>query len=42
METNENKNTTVQNLCDAAKVVLTGKYIAIKASRNKKGLKYKS
>ena len=31
METNENENTTVQNLWDAAKVVLRGKYIAIQA-----------
>ena len=29
METNENENTTVQNLWDAAKVVLRRKYIAI-------------
>ena len=26
METNENENTTVQNLWDSAKVVLRGKY----------------
>ena len=31
METNENENTTVQSLWDAAKVVLKGKYIAIQA-----------
>ena len=31
MEANENKNTTVQNLCEAAKAVLRGKYIAIQA-----------
>lgn len=31
METNENENTTVQNLWDAAKAVLRGKYIAIQA-----------
>ena len=30
METNENENTTVQDLWDAAKAVLRGKYIAIK------------
>ena len=29
MEANENENTTVQNLGDAAKAVLRGKYIAI-------------
>ena len=29
MEANENDNTTVQNLWDAAKVVIRGKYIAI-------------
>ena len=32
METNENQNTTIQNLWDAAKAVLWGKYIAILAS----------
>ena len=31
METNENENTTVQNLWDAAKAVLRGKYMAIQA-----------
>ena len=31
METNENENTTVQMLWDAAKAVLRGKYIAIQA-----------
>ena len=31
METNENENTTVQNLWNAAKAVLRGKYIAIQA-----------
>ena len=31
METNENENTTVQNVRDAAKAVLRGKYIAIQA-----------
>ena len=31
METNENQNTTIQMLWDAAKVVLRGKYIAIQA-----------
>ena len=29
LETNENESTTIQNLLDAAKVVLRGKYIAI-------------
>ena len=32
METNENKNTKVQNLWNTAKAVLRGKYIAIQAS----------
>ena len=31
METNENENTTVQNLWDAAEAVLRGNYIAIQA-----------
>ena len=31
METKENENTTVQNLWDAAKAVLRGKYTAIQA-----------
>ena len=31
METNENENTTAQNLWDATKVVQTGKYIAVQA-----------
>ena len=31
METNENENTTIQTLWDAAKAVLRGKYIAIRA-----------
>ena len=35
METNENEDTTVQNLWDAAKAVLSGKYIAIQASLKK-------
>ena len=40
METNENENTMVQNLWDAAKALLTGKFIAIPAySRSKKNLK---
>ena len=39
LETNDNENTTIQNLWDAAKAVLRGKFIAIQASRNKKNLK---
>ena len=40
LETNDNENTMVQNLWDAAKVVLRGKFIAIKStSRNKKNLR---
>ena len=35
METNENEDTTVQNLWDAAKAVLRGKYIAIQATIQK-------
>ena len=35
METNENEDTTVQNLWDTAKLVLRGKYIAIQASLTK-------
>ena len=35
METNTNEDTTVQNLWDAAKAVLRGKYIAIQASIQK-------
>ena len=35
METNENEDTTVQNLWDTAKAVLRGKYIAIQASLKK-------
>ena len=35
METNENEHTTIQNLWDAAKAVLRGIYIAIKASIQK-------
>ena len=29
LETNDNENTTIQNLCDATKAVLRGKFIAI-------------
>ena len=43
METNENEDTTVQNLWDSAKAVLRRKYIAIKHPfKNWKELKYKS
>ena len=35
METNENEDTTVQNLWDTAKAVLRGIYIAIQASLKK-------
>ena len=31
METNDNNNSTLQNLWDTAKTVLRGKYIAIQA-----------
>ena len=34
-QTNENEDTTVQNLWDAAKAVLRGKYIAMQASIQK-------
>ena len=36
METNENGNTTIQTLWDAAKGVLRGKYIALQAYLKKK------
>ena len=35
METNENEDTTVQNLWDAAQAVLMGEYIAREASIQK-------
>ena len=35
METNENEDTTIQNLWDAAKAVLRGKYITIQESIQK-------
>ena len=38
IETNDNENTMTQNLWDATKAVLRGKFIAIQ-SRNKKNLK---
>ena len=31
LETNDNENTTIQNLWDAAKAVLRGKFIAIRS-----------
>ena len=31
LETNDNKNRTTHNLCDAAKAVLRGKFIAIQS-----------
>ena len=39
LEKNYNENTTIQNLWDAAKAVLRGKFIAIQETRNKKNLK---
>ena len=40
LEVNDNKDTTLQNLWDAAKAVLGGKFIAIQIYlRNKKKLK---
>ena len=36
MITNENENTKVQNLWEAVKLVLRGKYIAIQANLKKK------
>ena len=43
METNENENTTIQTLWDAAKAVLRGKYTASRyTSGNKKNPKYKT
>ena len=39
LETNNNQSTTTQNLSDAAKAVLRGKFIAINpTSRNKKNI----
>ena len=37
LETNNNENTTIQNLWDAAKAVLRGKFIAIQAFMKKQG-----
>ena len=39
LETNDNENTTTENLWDAAKAVLRGKFIAIQSYlRNKKNI----
>jgi hypothetical protein len=35
LEVNENKNTTYQNLCNSAKAVLRGKFIAMSAYSKK-------
>ena len=40
LETNDNENTTTQNLWDAARAVLRGKFIAIQSYLNKQE-KYK-
>ena len=42
LETNGNENTTIQNLCDAAKAVLRGKFREMQAflRKEKKPLKY--
>ena len=40
LETNDNENMTTQNLWDAAKAVLRGKFVAIQSyPRNKKNIK---
>ena len=39
LETNDNENTATQNLWDAAKAVLRGKFIYNHNSRNKKNIK---
>ena len=39
LETNDNKGTTTQNLWDATKAVLRGKFIAIQAFLQKEDLK---
>ena len=38
LETNDNENMTTQNLCDVAKAVLTGKFIAIWPQETRKAL----
>ena len=35
LETNDNENMTIQNLWDAAKAVLRGKFVAIQSYHNK-------
>ena len=35
LEANDNEDTTLQNLCDAAKAILTGKFIAVQAHLRK-------
>ena len=40
LETNDNENTTTQNLWDAAKAVLRGKFIAIQSHLKKKQEKH--
>ena len=37
LETNDNENTTTENLWDAAKAVLRGKFIAIQSYVKKQG-----
>ena len=37
LETNDNENMTTQNLWDAAKAILRGKYIAIQSHLKKQG-----
>ena len=37
IETNDNENMTTQNLWDAAKAILRGKYIAIQSHLKKQG-----
>ena len=40
LKTNDNENTTIQNLWEAAKAILTGKFIVIQALiKNKKNSK---
>ena len=38
-ETNDNEDTTIQNLRDATKSILRGKFIAIQSSSKKNSLK---
>ena len=40
MEASENENMTAQNLWDAAKVLIRGKYIAIQAFLNKEEMSH--